>query len=129
MNLTYKEHIKNTALLAYPIVIGQLGHMMMGLVDSLMVGRIGAVPLAASAIANGLFFLIFVIGLGVTFAISPLVAIASSGKKLDECGSLVKQGLLVNFFFGILLLVLVEICADLIFYLNLDLRVRVFFGW
>jgi MATE family multidrug resistance protein len=118
MNLSYKEHFRNTALLAYPVVIGQLGHMMMGVVDSLMIGRVGAVPLAASAIANGLFFLVFVIGLGVTFAISPLVAIASSSNKPEECSSLVKQGLLVNAALGIILLVVLLICADIIFYLN-----------
>ncbi len=125
MNISYKEHFKNTATLAYPIVIGQLGHMMMGVVDSLMVGKIGAVPLAASAIANGLFFLVFVIGLGVTFAISPLVAIASSANKLNECGSLVKQGLLVNTLFGFILLLVLLFCADLIFYLNQPKNVAV----
>lgn len=118
MNLSYKQHFKNTTLLAYPIVIGQLGHMMMGVVDSLMIGRVGAVPLAASAIANGLFFLIFVIGLGVTFAISPLVAIASSANKPDECSSLVKQGLILNTVFGVILCIVLLICADLIFYFN-----------
>ena len=42
----YKFHIKETLKLAYPVVIGQLGHMMLGVVDSLMVGRLGAVQLA-----------------------------------------------------------------------------------
>ena len=49
-----KFHIKETLKLAYPVVIGQLGHMMLGVVDSLMVGQLGAVPLAAASLVNGL---------------------------------------------------------------------------
>ena len=51
---SYKYHIKETLKLAYPVVIGQLGHMMLGVVDSLMIGRLGAVQLAASSLVNGL---------------------------------------------------------------------------
>ena len=55
---SYKYHIKETLKLAYPVVIGQLGHMMLGVVDSLMIGRLGAVQLAASSLVNGLILLI-----------------------------------------------------------------------
>jgi MATE family multidrug resistance protein len=55
MNYKYSKEFREMIKLAYPVIIGQLGHMMMGVVDSLMVGRIGAAPLAASAIAHGLF--------------------------------------------------------------------------
>ncbi len=41
----YKEEIKKTLTLAYPVIIGQLGFIMMGVVDSIMVGSVGAVPL------------------------------------------------------------------------------------
>ncbi|MCX6150063.1 MAG: MATE family efflux transporter [Ignavibacteriales bacterium] len=118
MILSYKQHIKNTISLAYPVVIGQLGHVMMGVVDSFMVGKIGAVPLAASAIANGLFFLVFVIGLGVTFAISPLVAISNGAGKENDCSNILRQGLVVNVVIGILLTLLIIFGADLIKYMN-----------
>ena len=54
--MTIKEHIKYTLNLAYPIIIGQLGFIMMGVVDSLMVGQIGAAPLAAAALGNSFPF-------------------------------------------------------------------------
>lgn len=77
-----KSHIAETVKLAIPVSIGQIGHVMMGVVDSLMVGRVGTVPLAAAALVNGLFFLVLVLGIGMTMAITPLVAIAKGEKML-----------------------------------------------
>ncbi len=90
-----KPDIRVTFRLAYPVMIGQLGHMMMGVVDSIMVGRLGPTPLAAAALANSLFFLILVIGLGITYAITPLVAMAVGRQRPGECGTVLRQGLLV----------------------------------
>ena len=113
-----KVHIKNTAKLAYPVVIGQLGFIMMGVVDSLMVGGLGATPLAAASIANGLFILILIIGIGVSNAVTPLVAIAVGAKKFDDCGVLFRQSLLVNMTLGLLLMIITYVGADFIVYLN-----------
>ena len=63
MNFNYKQELKSTILLAVPVIIGQLGHMMMGVVDSLMVGKVGAAPLAASSITNGIFMLFMIFGI------------------------------------------------------------------
>ena len=52
--LSYKKHITSTLTLAIPVIIGQLGLIMMGVVDSLMVGELGADYLAAAALANHL---------------------------------------------------------------------------
>ncbi|MCF8243193.1 MAG: MATE family efflux transporter [Melioribacteraceae bacterium] len=93
---SYKSHIKETIKLALPVSIGQLGHIMMGVVDSLMVGRLGHEPLAAASLVNGLFFLILVLGFGMTIAITPLVSIAKGAKKKSECGIVLQQGLIVT---------------------------------
>jgi len=119
----YKYHIKETIKLAYPVVIGQLGHMMLGVVDSLMVGRLGAVQLAASSLVNGLILLILVLGIGMSVALTPLVAIAKGSEKHDECGIILRQGLLVNIVFSFLLVVVIYFLADLIHYLNQPVEV------
>lgn len=113
-----KSHIAETVRLAIPVSIGQIGHMMMGVVDSLMVGRVGTVPLAAAALVNGLFFLVLVLGMGMTMAITPLVAIAKGEKNVDECGMILRQALLVNIVFALLLLLVIFFGADLIQYMN-----------
>jgi len=119
----YKYHIKETIKLAYPVVIGQLGHMMLGVVDSLMVGRLGAVQLAASSLVNGLILLILVLGIGMSVALTPLVAIAKGSEKHDECGIILRQGLLVNIVFSFFLVVVIYFLADLIHYLNQPVEV------
>lgn len=86
MDLRYSKEFKATIKLAYPVVIGQLGHLMMGVVDNLMVGRIGAAPLAASSIAHGLFMIFMIFGIGLSMAISPLTAMSVGAKKYEECG-------------------------------------------
>lgn len=109
---SYRLHIKETVKLAYPVAIGQLGHIMMGVVDSLMVGRLGAENLAASSIANSVFFLIFVIGLGITFAISPLVAIDAGAGRSRESGSILKNGLVLNIIAAFILWFIIYFISD-----------------
>lgn len=103
MKHIFKGHIKNTLILAYPVAIGQLGQVLMGVVDSLFVGKLGTVPLAATSIATSIFFLILVLGLGFTYAISPLVAIAIGADRTDECEHILKHGLVINIIVSLLL--------------------------
>lgn len=120
-----KYHILETIKLAIPVSIGQLGHIMLGVVDSFMVGKLGAKPLAAAALANGLFFLIMVLGIGMSHAITALVAIAKGEEDKEKCGIILRQGLLVNVFFGIILTVVTFGAAQLVQYLNQDYQVAI----
>ena len=123
--MTIKEHIKLTLNLAYPIIVGQLGFIMMGVVDSLMVGQIGAAPLAAAALGNSFTILIHIIGYGVSMAVTPLVAIAVGAKRFDECGIYFRQSLLVNTIFSIVLMITTIVCADLIIYFEQPMEVQI----
>lgn len=118
MNFKYKREINNTIILAYPVIIGQLGHMMMGVVDSLMVGKVGAAPLAASSITNGIFMLFMIFGIGVSMAISPITAMSVGAKKYSECGVVFRQGLLVNVGIGIILTLVTGLGAEIIRFLD-----------
>jgi MATE family, multidrug efflux pump len=111
---TYKQHLLQTIELAYPVIIGQLGFIMMGVVDSLMVGRLGSTQLAAAALGNSLTFLIFIIGIGTSMAVTPLVAIAVGAKKFDDCGVYFRQSLLVNSLLAIIMMTVTFFAADLI---------------
>jgi len=116
--LTYKKHLTSTLTLAVPVIIGQLGLIMMGVVDTLMVGELGADYLAAAALANHIVILILIIGLGVSMAVTPLVAISIGAGKRDETQILFKQSLVVNFAFGIIMTISILIASELIQYLN-----------
>ena len=119
----YKEHIKRTLELSYPVIIGQLGFIMMGVVDSLMVGVLGPVPLAAASLGNSLTLLIFIVGIGVSFAVTPLVAISVGAKKYSECGIYFRQSLLVNVTFGLILMSVTIICSEFIVYFDQPVEV------
>ena len=82
--MLFKDHIKHTLKLAYPIIIGQLGLIMMGVVDSMMVGQLGPAPLAAAALGNSFTILIHIIGYGVSMAVTPLVAIVVIISTIDK---------------------------------------------
>lgn len=98
-----KKHIKETIALAIPISIGQLGHIMMGVVDNIMVGKVGTNSLAAAALVNGLFFLSMVIGIGISMASSPFFSMSKGQQNFDECGEILAHSLLVNFTFSLIL--------------------------
>ena len=66
-----------------PVAIGQVGHVMFGVVDSLMVGSIGKNPLAAASLVNGIVILILILGLGMSLAATPLIGIAKGKKNND----------------------------------------------
>jgi len=114
----YNKHIKETVKLALPISIGQLGHIMMGVVDSLMVGRLGASSLAAASLVNGIFFLIIVMGIGMSMAITPLIAIASGAGRKEEYGEIFNTGLWVNLAFAFILIIITYGVTFLLPYLN-----------
>lgn len=109
-----KTHIKETFKLALPISFGQLGHIMMGIVDSIMVGKVGYAPLAAAALVNGLFFLIIVLGIGMSHASTPLIAIAKGEDKKEECGKILNHSLIVNLVFSFFLIIGIYIVSLLI---------------
>ena len=114
----FKIDFRDTIRLAVPVIIGQVGHMMMGVVDSLMVGQIGATPLAASAIGHSLFILFLIFGIGVSLAISPLVAMLMGAGKQEETGRIFRHGMLVNLILGIILSFGTYFGADILLYLN-----------
>ena len=113
-----KKHIKSTLTLAYPVIIGQLGFIMMGVVDSIMVGKLGATPLAAASLANGLFIFILIVGIGISYAITPLVAISVGAEKHSEAGEIFHQALIIDLITGIILMLLVFACSDFLKYMN-----------
>jgi len=113
-----KEEISTTIQLAYPVIIGQLGIIMMGVVDSIMVGRLGSVPLAAASLGNSLIFIILIVGIGCSIVISPLVAILVGGKRYTECGVYFRQSLLVNLLLSFAMIAVIFIGVNFIYKLN-----------
>ncbi|MCJ7552412.1 MAG: MATE family efflux transporter [Ignavibacteriaceae bacterium] len=119
----YKDHFIKTLSLAFPVIIGQLGFMMMGVVDSIMVGRLGAIPLAAAALGSSITILIFIIGIGSSIAVTPLVAILVGAKRFEECGVYFRQSLIVNTIISLFLFLATYFSSYLIAIINQPIEV------
>ncbi|WP_266205449.1 MATE family efflux transporter [Pontibacter kalidii] len=101
----YKQHFSKNFTLAYPVVLSQLGHIMVSVIDSLMVGQTGTMPLAAASLGNSIFTITMVFGLGVSYSITPLIAAADGRRNYTRISLLLLNGLISNVLLGILLFI------------------------
>ena len=81
--------------LALPIVVVQLGQMFMGVVDTVMVGRVSAEAMAAIALGNLYFFGAAIFGMGVLMALDPVVAQAAGARDAVAVSRGVQRGLVL----------------------------------
>lgn len=100
--MTLKEHLRKNITLAAPVMIGQLGHIMVSVADSVMVGRVGVIPLAGATFAGTFYYILMVFGLGVSYAITPLVAATDPKHKHKLLGYL-QDGLVMNVVLGFII--------------------------
>ena len=103
----YRSHVRPNFLLAYPVMLSMLGQVMTGVADSVMVGWTGAVPLAASSLANIFFSIPLFFGVGVSYAITPLVAQAEGAFDQNRIIEILKNGSLINLITGLVLVSLI----------------------
>ncbi|HEY5550449.1 MAG TPA: MATE family efflux transporter [Opitutaceae bacterium] len=89
------QELRGTLQLATPIIVGHLGQNLMGVADSVMIGHVGTVPLAASAFAGALFGMMFVVSIGVLSSVAVRTAMAFGASRTHECGEIVRHGLAI----------------------------------
>ncbi|MDZ7603992.1 MAG: MATE family efflux transporter [Cyclobacteriaceae bacterium] len=99
----FRSHFSINLRLAFPVMLSQLGQMTVHVADSMMVGRLGKDPLAGVSFANSIFVIFLVMGIGLSYAITPQTAQADGEKNTDKLAEILKNGLLINVVFGILL--------------------------
>jgi len=114
----YQAHFRETLTLSLPVVIGQVGHVLMGVIDSMMIGRLGYEYLSASTLGNSMFFLVTVVGIGITMAISPLVAEANAAGEYSKCGDYLRQGLYTSLVVSIISVIIIFLLAYVLPYLD-----------
>jgi multidrug resistance protein, MATE family len=87
--------------LALPVVMVQVGVMLMGVVDTIMVGHLSASALAGVALGNLFFFGCVVLGMGALGSIDPVVAQALGARDHDAAARAVQRGLVLAVLFSI----------------------------
>ncbi|SEB19265.1 MATE family efflux transporter [Pedobacter hartonius] len=105
----YKPYYADNLRLAMPIVVSQIGHTLVHLADSVIVGHFaGTIQLAAVSLVNSIFMLILVMGLGISYGLTPLIARENGSKNYQECGKLLSNSLMINMVMGVLLYLFVN---------------------
>lgn len=113
--ISYKRHYKELIYLGVPIMIGQLGTIILGFADTMMIGHHSAAELSAAGFVNTLFNLAIIFGLGFSYGLTPIVGALYGRGEEEEAGGKLKNSLLAN------LLIAVFLCIVMgILYLNLD---------
>ncbi len=91
----FREEIRATVHLAIPVVLTQLGAIAMGIVDTIMVGRLGPEPLGAVALGDYLSFTVLVMCLGVLTALDAIVSQSFGAGRPDRCRRALQHGVLL----------------------------------
>lgn len=103
MTLDRPYFFRRILYLGAPVAAGQVGHIITGFADSIMVGQLGTIPLAAVSLVNAVFSLPFIFGLGLIGGITPLTGSAHAQDDFNRCRSLLRHSMLYAVIMSILL--------------------------
>jgi MATE family multidrug resistance protein len=134
MNLSqYTKEFRYNMQLAYPVIIGMLGHTLIGIVDNIMVGKLGSTELAAVSLGNSLIFVAMSLGIGFSTAITPIVAEADAENDTSKIRSAFHHGLFLCIILGFMLFGLVLLAKPIMELLHQPKEVitlaRPFLNW
>lgn len=99
----YREHYRDTIQLGIPIMMGQLGIIIVNFADNIMVGHHSTQELAAASFVNNFFNLAFICGMGFSYGLTPIIGGLVANKQYNNAGEMLKNSLFINFLFGLLL--------------------------
>lgn len=111
----YKGHYKALFYLGVPIVIGQIGVIVLGFADTLMIGHHSTTELGAASFVNNLFNLAIIFSTGFSYGLTPVVGSLYGVHQFAPAGQALRCSLLANFLVGLLLTVVMGIL-----YLNIE---------
>ena len=111
----YKKDYIAIVKLGLPILIGQLGMIVVGFADNVMVGRYSTEALASASFVGNVFNIAILACMGFTYGLTPLIGALFSQERYAAIGSILRNGVLLNVLFA--LLVSVVMC---VLYFNVD---------
>lgn len=113
----YLTEMKTQFTLAVPALLAQIAMVSMGFVDMVMTGRVGAVDMAAVALAGSLWVPLILFGQGLLLAVTPCVAqlrgagSMRSGEHMQGVGHVMRQGIWMALFISVPLIIIVYLIS------------------
>lgn len=101
--------------LGLPVLVSQLGMIVVGFADNIMVGHYSTDALASASFVNNLFNLPLFGAMGFSYGLTPLIGALFTNGRADKIGKVLRAGVAVNLIVSILLI----LCMGTL-YLNLD---------
>lgn len=86
---------RSTLALALPICLGSASQIVLGAIDSMMIGHVGTVQLAASAFTLSVFSMFLIVGIGVLLPGAVMISKALGSGQPEECREWVRHGLAI----------------------------------
>ncbi|MDE6165337.1 MAG: MATE family efflux transporter, partial [Muribaculaceae bacterium] len=111
----YRNDYAQIARLGLPILVGQVGMIVVGFADNIMVGRYSTQALASASFVNGVFNTALFACIGFSYGLTPLVGALFSQGRRTHIGGLMRTGVFVNILFALLVSLLMGVL-----YLNVD---------
>lgn len=87
-----RRELRPTLLLAFPIVVGQVSQMLIGVTDNAFIGRVGTVELAAAAFTHGAFHIFYIIGIGLLMGAGVFAARDHGAGDEASCAAWLRHG-------------------------------------
>ena len=98
------RHYKPLLIIGIPIIIGQLGTIVLGFADTLMIGHHSTQELAAAGLVNNIFTLALLFYLGFSYGLTPVVGRLYGMDRQEDIGGKVRNSLTLNMLLGLLLM-------------------------
>lgn len=108
------NHYKSLIKLGVPIMVGQLGMIVLSFADTAMVGRYGTESLAAASFVNNMFNLVIIFSTGFSYGLTPLIGRFYGRGESASVGRVLKNALGINLLVSILLMMIMGL-----FFLNI----------
>ncbi|WP_036379190.1 MATE family efflux transporter [Muricauda sp. MAR_2010_75] len=114
----YTKEFSYNLRLAYPVILGMLGHTFVAFADNIMVGQLGTAELAAVSLGNSFVFIAMSLGIGFSTAITPLVAEADGARNPADAKKALKHGLVLCTLLGLSLFGAIMLCKPLLYHME-----------
>lgn len=111
----YSQHYGPLTKLGVPIVIGQVGNIILSFADTLMVGQHSMEELAAASFVNSMVVLVVIFAMGFSYGLTPMVGNLYGRGELEKIGGVVRNGIVAN-----TLMALIVVVPMVLLYLFVD---------
>ncbi len=105
----YKDYYRQLLAIGIPIVVGQIGVIVLGLADTLMIGHHSTQELAAASFVNNVFNLVIIFSTGFAYGLTPVVGALYGQNNLEATGRVLKNSLLANMLVAIGLMLIMSV--------------------